>query len=101
MATVEFMAAGAVLTAALAGEIDHHAAAQLREKIDEQMDRRMPGTLILDFGGVGFMDSSGVGLILGRCRRMQATGGTLRVRGTGGQVNRMLKLAGVQTERED
>ena len=74
-ADVEFMATGEFLTAALTGEIDHHTAALLRSKIDEQIDRRLPQKLILDFSGVGFMDSSGIGLILGRSKRMQAAGG--------------------------
>ena len=79
-ADVEFMATGEFLTAALTGEIDHHTAALLRSKIDEQIDRRLPQKLILDFSGVGFMDSSGIGLILGRSKRMQAAGGQVMVR---------------------
>lgn len=99
MATVEFMAGEGVLTAALAGEIDHHTAARLRQQIDEEIDRRMPGMLVLDFGGVGFMDSSGIGLILGRSKRMQATGGQLQVRGTSAQINRMLTLANIRVQQ--
>ena len=95
-ADVEFMVAGEVLTAALSGEIDHHTAATLREKVDEQIDRRMPKRLILDFSGVGFMDSSGVGLILGRSKRMQATGGEVSVRGVSEQVGKMLRLANIK-----
>lgn len=95
-ADVGFMAAGEVLTAALSGEIDHHTAAALREKIDEQIDRRMPKRLILDFLGVGFMDSSGIGLILGRSKRMQAVGGEVSVRGVSEQIGRMLRLANIK-----
>ncbi len=95
-ADAEFMVAGDFLTAALIGEIDHHSAAFLREKIDEQIDRRMPKQLILDFSGVGFMDSSGIGLILGRSKRMQACGGEISVRGVSEQVNRMLRLANIK-----
>ena len=93
MATVEFMAGEGVLTAALAGEIDHHTAARLRQQIDEEIDRRMPGMLVLDFGGVGFMDSSGVGLILGRQRRAKALGGSIRVQHAPQQLRRVLALA--------
>lgn len=99
MATVEFMAGEGVLTAALAGEIDHHTAARLRQQIDEEIDRRMPGMLVLDFGGVGFMDSSGIGLILGRSKRMQAGGGQLQVRGASAQINRMLALANIRVQQ--
>lgn len=99
MATVEFVAGDGVLTAALAGEIDHHTAVQLRRQIDEEIDRRMPGILVLDFAGVGFMDSSGIGLILGRSKRMQGTGGQLQVRGTSPQINRMLALANIRVQQ--
>ena len=98
-ADVEFMATGEFLTAALTGEIDHHTAALLRSKIDEQIDRRLPQKLILDFSGVGFMDSSGIGLILGRSKRMQAEGGQVMVRGVSPQINRMLRLANIQAEQ--
>ena len=68
MATVSFSPAGDVLYAYLAGEIDHDAAQSLRIQLDDALVSRAPQTMILDFGGVGFMDSSGVGLILGRQR---------------------------------
>ena len=66
MATVTFSAADDVLYAYLAGEIDHDAAQNLRIQLDDALLNRTPRTLVLDFGGVGFMDSSGIGLILGR-----------------------------------
>ena len=68
MATVSFSPAGESLYAFLAGEIDHDAAQSLRIQLDDALVSRSPQTLILDFGGVGFMDSSGIGLILGRQR---------------------------------
>ena len=54
------------VTAYLEGEIDHHNAAALRECIDEAVEKHRPETLRIDFGGVSFMDSSGVGLVIGR-----------------------------------
>ena len=68
MATVTFSAAGETLYAYLAGEIDHDAAQSLRMQLDDALVSRSPRTLIIDLGGVGFMDSSGIGLILGRQR---------------------------------
>ena len=64
MATVTFSAADDLLYAYLAGEIDHDAAQDLRIQLDDALLTRTPHTLVLDLGGVGFMDSSGVGLIL-------------------------------------
>ena len=60
------------LAAYLSGEIDHHAAQSIRREIDAQVDDRLPELLTLDFSGVTFMDSSGVGLILGRGRHISA-----------------------------
>ena len=57
-----------VLTAFLAGEIDHHSAREMREQIDEAAQKHKPYCLRLDFSQVPFMDSSGIGLILGRVR---------------------------------
>lgn len=93
MATVSFSPAGDVLYAYLAGEIDHDAAQNLRIRLDDALVSRSPQTLILDFGGVGFMDSSGVGLILGRMRIAQALGTSLRVQHTPPQLARVLQLA--------
>ncbi len=74
MATVTFSAADDVLYAYLAGEIDHDAAQSLRMQLDDALVSRSPRTLIMDLGGVGFMDSSGVGLILGRQRCARVLG---------------------------
>ena len=79
MATVTFSAAGETLYAYLAGEIDHDAAQSLRIQLDDALVSRTPQTLVLDFSGVGFMDSSGIGLILGRQRSARALGTALQV----------------------
>ena len=70
---------GKTLTALLSGEIDHHWAAILREKIDERAAAAAPAILILDFSAVTFMDSSGIGLILGRHKLVSAMGGVVVV----------------------
>ena len=95
MATVSFSPAGDVLYAYLAGEIDHDAAQSLRIQLDDALVSRTPQTMILDFGGVGFMDSSGVGLILGRQRCARSLGGTLRIQHAPEQLCRVLQLAGI------
>ena len=56
---------GDTLTALLRGEIDHHAAGGLREEIDTAVLQTGAKTLILDFSGISFMDSSGIGVVLG------------------------------------
>lgn len=93
MANVSLSAAGDTLYAYLSGEIDHDAAQYLRLRIDDALVCRSPRVLVMDFAGVGFMDSSGVGLILGRQRRIRALGGRLQVQHAPPQLRRVLSLA--------
>ena len=90
MATVTFSAADDVLYAYLAGEIDHDAAQGLRIQLDDALLTRSPRILVMDLGGVGFMDSSGIGLILGRQRCARTLGGSLRIQHAPEQLRRVL-----------
>ncbi len=83
------------LVARLSGEIDHHTAAALREEIDAAVERQNPKRLCMDFSDVSFMDSSGVGLIMGRYRQMRIIGGDLQVCGAGERVRQMMRMAGL------
>ena len=86
---------GAVLTAALIGELDHHAAADLRQRIDTAVLSCRPRRLNIDLTRLTFMDSSGIGLIMGRYRLMTSLGGVTRVTGATTQMERMIRLAGL------
>ena len=83
------------VTAWLSGEIDHHTAAQWRQQIDYTVARGQAATLRLDFSGVTFMDSSGVGLIMGRYRLMNESGGRLVVGGASDSLAKMMRMAGL------
>ncbi len=67
------------LTAFLSGELDHHHAKEIREAIDFAVREQYPPVLILDFKQVSFMDSSGIGLIMGRSRLLEEYGGVLEI----------------------
>lgn len=84
------------LIAYLRGEIDHHAAGALREKIDAAVERSHCPLLVLDFSEITFMDSSGIGLIMGRYKLMQRRGGKLTVCGVPPRLMRMMKMAGLE-----
>ena len=86
---------GAVLTAALIGELDHHAAADLRQKIDAATLSCRPRLLTIDLSRLSFMDSSGIGLIMGRYRLMLSLGGSLTVENADQRIGQMLRLAGL------
>ena len=98
MAGVTFCRHKNSLAAYLSGEIDHHSAQLLREKIDGETIRISPELLILDFSNVSFMDSSGISLVLGRMQRIRRQGGTIRVINAPEQVVRVLRLAGICSE---
>ena len=84
-----------VLTAYLGGEIDHHTARELRESIDEAANEQKPGKLLLNFREVTFMDSSGIGLVMGRYRLMRELGGELRVTGVPSHIKKVMRLSGL------
>ena len=83
------------LTAYLSGEIDHNCAGSIRSQIDGQAENLHPGTLLLDFSKVSFMDSSGIGLIMGRYRTMALLGGNLKVVNVPERLQRIINLSGV------
>ena len=91
----ELISTADTLTARLDGEIDHHTAKGLREKIDFEIENSSPKTLILDFSDVTFMDSSGIGLIMGRYKLMKASGGEVIIKNPSPNTLRVLKLAGM------
>ena len=81
------------LVAALGGEIDHHSAVSIRGKIDEALFYYKPAILIIDIGNVDFMDSSGIGLIMGRLAKTKAIGTALKIQNPSKRVMRRLKMA--------
>lgn len=84
-----------VLTARLSGEIDHHSAALLRAQVDEALQTMRPPVLKLDFLEVPFMDSSGIGLILGRIRLIKRWGGRVVLSNISDDIAKMAKIAGI------
>lgn len=94
--TVIFQKDDTRLTAKLLCDIDHHTAKRMREKIDKALFDVKPGELLLDFSAVGFMDSSGLGLILGRCETASALHISVKLVGLSTQLMKLLRLAGLE-----
>ena len=84
-----------VVSVFLAGEIDHHNVGPMRDQIDDTVERVLPHLLRLDFGGGEFMDSAGIGLILGRYRLMQDLRGALELCCLPGHIRKVVHLAGI------
>jgi stage II sporulation protein AA (anti-sigma F factor antagonist) len=83
------------LIANLVGELDHHSAEEVRVKIDDRIDRDNIQKVILNFSGVTFMDSSGIGVVVGRYKKISSKGGTLCVVNVIKGVNRVFELSGL------
>jgi stage II sporulation protein AA (anti-sigma F factor antagonist) len=84
-----------ILTVYLNGEIDHNRAADIRASIDSRINSTRPKRLELDFSKVSFMDSSGIGLIMGRYRAVGLVGGDLRIKNIPENLSRIIELSGV------
>lgn len=84
-----------ILIAKVKGEVDHHSAAPLRSTIDKSIKAFDCKDLILDFSGVEFMDSSGIGVALGRYKKLRKNGGKVYIAGCTEYIKKVLDMAGV------
>ena len=84
-----------VLRVAIVGEINHHNAVFVRQEIDEKIQELNSKNLVLDLADAPFIDSSGLGLIMGRYQRMQELGGILTVANPSAEHKKLFKLAGL------
>ena len=95
---VEIISNPLSVSALLSGEIDHHTAAAMRADIDAAAAAQQPKILRLDFADVTFMDSSAVGLVMGRYRLLQGWQGKLEVTNLSERNYKMMRLAGMQAQ---
>lgn len=95
-ATFTYEESGYFLRVKLKGDIDHHSAVAVRSGIDTLLYRIRPRRVYLDLSGVDFMDSSGLGLIMGRYALAKEIGGDLVVTEPTPGVERVLRLAGLE-----
>ena len=85
-----------VFVLTLHGEIDHHSAVQIRTEMDALLIEEHPEKVILDLSNIEFMDSSGLGLIMGRYALMQKLGGELTLKNPHERLVKIFTLAGLQ-----
>lgn len=83
------------LIVSLDGEIDHHSAAEIREELDKMIAVSRPKVMVLELSGIDFMDSSGLGLVLGRYRRLNEMGSQMVIKNPGARTEKILAMAGV------
>ncbi len=85
-----------LLVVRLFGEIDHHSAVFLREELDKLIMRERPRRLVLDLSCIDFMDSAGLGLLMGRLRLMREVGGVMALTRPNERILKILRLAGME-----
>lgn len=85
-----------VMLAVLRGEIDHHSALSVRKTLDEALCRHRPYRLRLDVSAIDFMDSSGLGLLMGRYALIKRMGGEMTLLSPTPAVLRIVRLAGME-----
>ena len=79
----------------LSGELDHRRADQLRPELDELLKDPKIKELVFDLSGLSFMDSAGIGMVLGRYKLMARRGGSVSVKCVSTQIDRVFELAGL------
>ena len=92
---LQLQVAGNALIATPACEIDHHSAERMRGQIDAAFDNSSCKHIIFDFSGVKFMDSSGIGMIIGRYKNAEKRGGRLALAGMSDEMGRLFHISGL------
>lgn len=76
-------------------EIDHHTTEKIRRSVDYEIQRYFPREVIFDFSCVTFMDSSGIGMIIGRYKLITMLGGKLKIINLIPSVKKVLEMSGI------
>ena len=84
-----------ILTLKVTEEIDEHTTEKIRRKMDNEITRFLPRKVILDFSDVNFMDSAGIGMLLGRYKVVRMLGGELEVININRQVKKLFEMSGI------
>lgn len=95
MQSERFEVNGQTMVIRLMEDLDHHNAVYIREMADSFLEKYPIHRIIFDFSGVEFMDSSGIGVIMGRYKQMSYVNGEVCVCGIGKNVDRIFRMSGL------
>ena len=76
-------------------DIDECCVQKIRRRIDNEIQRYMPKEVIFDFSNVSFMDSAGIGLIIGRYKLINMIGGELKIANVNTQIQKIFEMSGL------
>lgn len=86
---------GTTLIVSVVGELDHHSAEHVRQKIDGELIKASTRNVIFDLSRLSFMDSSGIGVIIGRYKNVKKLDGKMAIVSSNKQVNRIIEMSGI------
>lgn len=92
---INFLKKGRNLVAKIDGEIDHHTAEEIRSKIEKEFSVSNSKNIIFDFSKVNFMDSSGIGMVIGRYKHIKGLGGKVAVICLSENIDRIFSISGL------
>lgn len=92
---LEFKQVNDKLIISIIGELDHHSTDEIRNKIDDKIKSGGYKKVILDFSHVTFMDSSGIGVIIGRYKKLKLSNGVLCIANISNSVRKVFELSGL------
>ena len=92
---IEFDEVDKLLYIQITEEIDHHTTEKLRRKMDYEITRFMPREVVFDFSKVTFMDSAGIGLLIGRYKLAKMLGGDTKIINSSQSIKKVLEMSGV------
>lgn len=84
-----------MLVVRLNGDLDHHVTEKIRDEIDKKTNEYKLYTIVFDFKNVNFMDSAGIGLLMGRYKKIKDAGGQVYVSNIGHAVQRIFRMSGL------
>jgi stage II sporulation protein AA (anti-sigma F factor antagonist) len=83
------------VTAYLYGELDHHSSEKVKSELDDIIRKYRDANLILDLKNLSFMDSSGLGVLLGRYKKLKAIGSTMYIKNANRQIEKVFDVSGI------
>ena len=91
----EYIKEDKLLILELLEEIDHHGVEKIRRRADDEITKYMPRKVVLDFNNVTFMDSAGIGMVLGRYKMMKMLGGSLEMINVHPSIKKIFEMSGI------
>jgi len=92
---IEFIESGQELVIRLKGDLDHHGADQTRDTIDEKIMDDSISKVIIDFKKIDFIDSSGIGFVIGRYKNIRKRNGVIEIINANKKVRKILDMSGI------